>query len=599
MAEFTEESFPTSLNAMGRFPKIIKHDKSGYIALHSDIGLDILIQELYGHISEAKVSNDRISSDRIQQEIETWVLGFETNPDIISERQAVVSYALENPDFIRVIDHFAVYPNQTSERDDKFSQYAGMMKRFETFAQDVIALRKVLEGKALPGALGDLFKACVEMEERINAAQQHLDPEYELRVEVEGRYVRGLVLDIVSPERREKCDFYYVLVNKQNNSVQRGQHKSHFGLFSYRRDYFLEGLQKYIDQTLERVIKMKPFLKRVYTVNGALKYNQLEDQAVGQLHLVREKSKEEAVFPVAFKKDYDDTVRSIIEMSRFAHNYQIVNPFEEIISDFENTVVELKALSAISHFFQNLQNGGFPLSFPAIIPGDSDKDLNIQAMYHPLLTCFSKIEGIVPNDVETTAHQNVRLITGANNNGKTTFITALGLCQVLYQAGMPVVGKEASMKVKDEILTHYVHPGDIKATQSRFAHECDRVLKLIQEITSDSLVLCDELFTGTAPQDGEIVSNLVLNTLIKTGATLFFITHYHGLADAFRDFPCVEQLCCKLDHSQNPPAYTYKLKPGISGDSDGLIVASEYGVNKRNLEALLEQKARRGDCKLR
>jgi len=584
---------------MSRFPQIIKPDKSGHIALHSDIGLDILIQELHGNISEAKVSNERISSDRIRQEIEIWVLSFETNPDIISDRQAVVSYALENPDFVSAIDHFAVYPNQTSERDDKFSQYAGMMRRFETFAKDVISLRKVLNGKTLPAALNDLFKACKDMEERVNDAQQHLDPEFELRVEIEGRYLRGLFLDIVSPERIERCDFYYVLVNKQNNSVQRGQHKSQFGLFSTRKDYFLEGLQKYIDQKLERITKMKPFLKRVYTVNGSLTYNQLEDKAEGKLQLLRENSKEEEVFPIAFKKDYDDTVRSIIEMSRFAHNYQIVSPFEEIISDFENTVVELKALSAVSHFFENLQGKGFPLSFPSIISGDSDKDLYIQTMYHPLLACFSKIEDVIPNDVETTAKQNVRLITGANNNGKTTFITGMGLSQVLYQAGMPVIGKKAGMKVKDKLLTHYVHPGDIKANQSRFAHECDRILKLIGDISADSLILCDELFTGTAPQDGEIVSNLVFSTLIKTSATLFFITHYHGLGDKFRDSPHVAQLCCKLDHSIDPPAYTYKVCPGISADSDGLVVAAEYGVNKQNLEALLDQKSRRGDFKLR
>ena len=134
---------------MSRFPRIIKHDKSGYIALHSDIGLDILIQEINGHIKEAKFSNERISADRIEQEIEKWVLSFEANPDIISERQAVVSFALENPDFISVIDHLAVYPNQATERNDKFTQYAGMLRRFETFAKDLISLRKVLDGKAL------------------------------------------------------------------------------------------------------------------------------------------------------------------------------------------------------------------------------------------------------------------------------------------------------------------------------------------------------------------------------------------------------------------------------------------------------------------
>ncbi|MGD8521666.1 MAG: hypothetical protein PVF56_11030 [Desulfobacterales bacterium] len=561
--------------------------------------MDILIEEIYGCISESKVENERLSSDRVKRQIDRWVFSFETDPQIISEKQSMVAYALKNPSFVEAIDNLGVYPNQATERDDKFTQFTGMMRRFETFAESVFSLKEVLDAEERPDSLDDLFHSCKEMQERIKAVQLHLNPEFELRVEVEGRYVRGLFLDIVSPEAREKCDFYYVLVNKQNNSVQRGQHKSHFGLFTYRKDYFLEGLQKCINQTLERIIKMKPFFKRVYIVNGVLKYNQLEEKAEGQLHLVREKSKEEEVFPIAFKRDYDDTVRAIIEMSRFSHNYQVVNPFEEVISDFEDTIAELKALSAIAQFLKNMQDKGFPLSFPEILQLNSEIDLNVKAMYHPLLANFLKIESVVPNDIETTADQNVRLITGANNNGKTTYITGLGLNQVLYQAGMPVVAKAAKMRLKDKILTHYVRPGDIKASQSRFAHECDRVLKLIQEITRDSLVLCDELFTGTAPQDGEIVSNLVLNTLIKTGATLFFITHYHGLGDAFRDFPSVEQLCCKLDHSKNPPAYTYKIKPGISIDSDGLTVASEYGVNKKNLEVLLEQKARRGDFKLR
>ena len=573
--------------------------QTGNIPFHSDIGLDILIEGIYACISEAKMQNQRLSSDRIKRLIDRWVFSFETNPQIISERQATVTYALKNPAFIEIINHLDVYPNQASERDDKFTQFTGMMRRFETFAESVFSLKEVLDAEERPDSLNELFHSCKEMQERIEAVQSHLNPEFELRVEVEGRFVRGLFLDIVSPERLDKCDFYYVLVNKQNNSVQRGQHKSHFGLFTYRKDYFLEGLQKCIDQTLERIIKMKPLLKRVYTVNGALKYNLLEDKAEGQLHLAREKSKEEEVFPIIFRRDYDDTVRSIIEMSKFSHNYQVVSPFEGVISDFEDTVIELKALSAITQFLKNLQDKGYPSSFPEILPADSEIDLNLKNMYHPLLAHFLNIESVVPNDVATSASQNVRLITGANNNGKTTYITGLGLNQVLCQAGMPVVAEAAKMKLKDKILTHYVRPGDIKANQSRFAHECDRVLKLIQEITRDSLVLCDELFTGTAPQDGEIVSNLVLNTLIKTGATLFFITHYHGLGDAFRNFACVEQLCCKLDHSRNPPAYTYKLKPGISGDSDGLIVASEYGVNKQNLEALLEQKARRGDFKLR
>jgi DNA mismatch repair ATPase MutS len=584
---------------MSRFPKIISEDKPGKISHHSDIGIDILMEGLNKCIREPEISNAKISRDSVIQRINKWVLGFETNPKVIAARQDVIKYALQHPTLLRVIDHLAVYPDQSTERDDNFSKHTGMMKRFETFAQSVIDLKAVLVNGKRPDTLTELLRACEEVEKRIKDAQTQLNPELELRVEVEGRFGRGVLLNIVAPERKENCSFVYVLTNKYNNSVQRGQHKSNFGLFSSRKDFFLEGLDKYIEDTLVRTIKKKPFFKRVYTVDGILKYSLSGAKAEGELHFARDGSKEEGTFFISFPRDHHDTPRSIIELVRFAHNYQIINPFEGVISDFEDMMVELKALSAITRFFENLHIKGFPLSFPNIIQDDSDTDLFIKDMYHPLLAYFSEIARVVPNTVETTVGQNVRLITGANNNGKTSYINGLGLSQTLCQAGIPIVAEEARMRVKDKILIHYVHPADIKSNQSRFAHECDRVLKLFEEISSDSIILCDELFTGTAPQDGEVVSELVLRALIRTGATVFFVSHYHELGDIFRDSPYVAQLCCKLDHSQNPSAYTYEIKPGISRDSDGLIVASEYGVSKKNLENLLEQKAKQGDFKLR
>jgi hypothetical protein len=584
---------------MSRFPKIISEDKPGKIPRHSDIGIDILMEGLNKCIREPEISNEKISRDSILQRIGKWVLGFETNPQVIAARQDVVKYALQHLPLLRVIDHLSVYPDQSTERDDKFSKYTGMMRRFETFAESVIALKEVLVNEERPGTLTKLLRACEEVEKLIKDVQTQLNPEFELRVEVEGRFGRGVLLDILAPERKEKCDFVYVLTNKYNNSVQRGWYKSNFGLFTSRKDFFLEGLEKCIEDTLVRTIRKTPFYKRVYTVNGVLKYDQSEANAEGELHFAREGSKEEGSFFISFGIDYDSTPRSIIELVRFAHNYQVVNPFEGVISDFEDVVVELKALSAITRFFENLHTKGFPLDFPDIIQDDSNTDLFIKDMYHPLLAYFSEIREVIPNTVETTVVQNVRLITGANNNGKTCYITGLGLSQALYQAGLPIVAEEAKMRVKDKILTHYVRPADIKANQSRFAHECDRVLKLFEEVSGDSIILCDELFTGTAPQDGAVVSELVLQALIRTGATVLFVSHYHELGDIFRDSPYLSQLCCKLDHSSDPPSYTYKVKPGISRESDGLVVASEYGVNRNHIEALLEQKQRKGDFKLR
>jgi len=286
-------------------------------------------------------------------------------------------------------------------------------------------------------------------------------------------------------------------------------------------------------------------------------------------------------------------------VARFRHNYQIIAPFNDTICAFEKLAVELKAVSAVAHFLRNLQGRKYTLIFPKILTGESKTDIYIRNMHHPLLAYLSEDGKVVPNDVDTILNQNVRLVTGANNNGKTCYMDALGLSQCMYQAGLPIIATGAKMRLKDKILTHYVRPGDLKASQSRFAHECDRILELIEDISSDSLILCDELFTGTAPQDGEVVSKLALDSLIRTGATLFFTTHYHALAQMLDGYPCVGYLCCKLDHSTDPPSYTYKMQLGISRDSDGLVVASQYGVNEENLRASLRQKEKRGDFKLR
>lgn len=583
---------------MSRFPQIFREGRPGKIPLPSDIGLDILSAEVFKHIPQLKIANERISNERVKEKVSRWLFGFETNPEVIGERQQVTKYALENPDVLNVIDHLTVYPNQISERDDHFSRYTGMTRRFETFTESLTALKNFLSGSQTPEPLTELLNACDQAAESIGDARRHLDPEFELRIEVEGEFGKGVVLQLVSFIRQGKCNFVYVLVNKANGSIRRGEYLSVFGIFTPRRqDYFLEELDKCIEDALQRAVRKVPFLKRVFTVNGELKYIPANARVEGVLHFAKERSNEEGTFSISYGRDYHDTPHSIIEMARFSHNYQVIHPFEDMISEFEDTIVELRALSTICHFFEELKGKGYPLSFPEILSKNTDKDLRIKRMYHPLLAHFT--EKVIPNDVETLPDRNVMLITGANNNGKTCYIAGLGLSQVLFQAGLPILCEKAGLRVKDKMLTHFVRPGDIKLNQSRFAHECERVLKLIEYISSDSLILCDELFTGTAPQDGEVVSKLLVETLVQTSATVFFVTHYHALGDHFGASPYVSQLCCKLDHSSDPPGYTYRIKPGISKDSDGLVIASEYGVNGTNLKNLIRQKARRGDIQLR
>ena len=64
---------------------------------------------------------------------------------------------------------------------------------------------------------------------------------------------------------------------------------------------------------------------------------------------------------------------------------------------------------------------------------------------------FEGKDKVIPNDVETVPERNVSLITGANNNGKTCYISGLGLSQALFQAGLPILSNRAALKIKEEI----------------------------------------------------------------------------------------------------------------------------------------------------
>ena len=217
-------------------------------------------------------------------------------------------------------------------------------------------------------------------------------------------------------------------------------------------------------------------------------------------------------------------------------------------------------------------------------------------MFPPELAVLSDRAG-VPSDVEFSPERPTVLITGANNNGKTTYLDSIGISQALFQAGLPVLACEATLEPRDKILSHFIRPGDVQAGESTFAHECSRAVRFVEQLTARSLALCDELFRGTSPQDGEVVSELALRSFLRTGAAVFFVTHYHGLVRHLDGVATLRFLACKLDHSCEPPRYTYRMLPGVSTESDGLLVAAQHGFSSESLNRILTHKAAKGEIR--
>jgi len=171
----------------------------------------------------------------------------------------------------------------------------------------------------------------------------------------------------------------------------------------------------------------------------------------------------------------------------------------------------------------------------------------IDEMYHPLLV-MQNME-VVPNLVSVHLDRRAILVTGSNRNGKTLYKDAIAPHQVIYQAGGPAIAHEAYMKPRRKLLTHVFHRGDLLAQESDFSNDSRLAKEFIDDLTTDSMGLIDEVFRGTAPLEGAQLCARIQRKVVETYALTFNITHYLDEAEKFADNPRVGFICFNLDIS--------------------------------------------------
>ena len=261
------------------FPSPIPKAKEGDIPLYTDIGVDLLLDEICKFNSKSIIENEVLSHEAIRDVLDSWFLGLEIDPSVVAERQAIMGYVLQDDDFTNAVDKLAIRPYPRTH--DEMHLYSAMLLRFETFAEGISYIVHALRGKEKPKTLANILKSCEQVQEEIEEAQGHLNPEFEVRVEAEGESHKGLLSDIFIPNTlKTKYKFVYVLVNKDNNSVKRGSNREDFGVeptWLGRRDSFLQGLEEAIEYSLKSTLGIfrRPLFGCDYEVSGIAKYNGL------------------------------------------------------------------------------------------------------------------------------------------------------------------------------------------------------------------------------------------------------------------------------------------------------------------------------------
>ena len=215
-----------------------------------------------------------------------------------------------------------------------------------------------------------------------------------------------------------------------------------------------------------------------------------------------------------------------------------------------------------------------------VINGDSHID--IKEGRHPVIERTLPSGKFVPNDVRLDqSSQQLLIITGPNMAGKSTVLRQTALIVLMAQMGGFVPAASAEIGIVDRIFTRVGAMDDLRRGQSTFMVEMSETANILNNATSKSLVILDEIGRGTSTYDGLSIAWAVAEDLVQkdgAGVKTLFATHYHELTDLARTHDRVRNYSIAVREWNNTIIFLHKLIEGGTNRSYGIQVAALAGV---------------------
>ncbi len=244
---------------------------------------------------------------------------------------------------------------------------------------------------------------------------------------------------------------------------------------------------------------------------------------------------------------------------------------------------------------ERLTAQGLPVCLPAI----DDSRHHLHDSYNPCLALQLDMNGegavagaIVRNAIDFEPGRIV-VLTGPNRGGKTTYLRAVGINQILFQSGIFVAAAAARMMPADAILTHFPPAEGTEPGGGRLDDEARRVREIFMRATPASLLLFNEPLTSTGEHEAHLLARDILRALRLLDARTVYVTHLHALATelpALNTEPgaTIVSWVAGIDDDERR---TFEIRPGApQHSSHAALIARQHGIT---YEQLAEQLARR------
>lgn len=344
------------------------------------------------------------------------------------------------------------------------------------------------------------------------------------------------------------------------------------------KNYLLEIENREKERTGIKTLKVgysKIFGYYIEVSNGALnqvkdEYNYIRKQTMttGERFITQElKDVEQQLL-------HAQEVRVDMEYKLFQKLRSYVKSYTEQIQKLSNSIAILDVMcsnavvSNLNHYVRPIFNNA--------------KTIDIKQARHPVLEKINSQHEFISNSYYMSTNLDVLIITGPNMGGKSTYMRELALIVIMAQMGMYVPAESCSIYVFDAIFTRIGASDDLIKGESTFMVEMEETNRALQNATSNSLLLFDEIGRGTATYDGMALAQAIIEYVVNNiHAKTLFSTHYHEITKLVSDLKQVENVHVSVLENDKDITFLYKVEKGAMDKS--------YGINVARLAKLPEQ----------
>jgi len=346
---------------------------------------------------------------------------------------------------------------------------------------------------------------------------------------------------------------------------------------------YIENTEGKIQEQLEKFLKNsnnKTYIQEFFVSKRNDRYTipikaAYKNQVPGTI--VETSSKGSTVFiePSVISKNTTELV--VLKSEEAIEEYKILSYLTGLI--FDNSKEIKINIEVIAEYDMIFAKAKYSRAIEGIKPKINDYGYtNIIQGKHPLLK-----GNIVPLDFNIGVDYRVLIITGPNAGGKTVVLKTVGLLTLAVQSGLHIAAKVGTeISVFEKIFVDIGDDQSIENSLSTFSSHVKNLADIINSSNKSSLILCDEIGSGTEPNEGAGLAIAILEELYHKGCIIMATTHYGEIKNFSQKHDDFENAAMQFENNTLEPLY--KLITGKSGESNALWISKKMGIKDSILE---------------